>query len=325
MFLIGLILIKPAVCASGAKSGLRICADILVPSIFPFAVPVVFIINTPFYKSSKHRMPILLFLSLLGGYPIGAKLICELYKNNILQQKTAAKILPFCVNAGPAFIVIAVGKGILGNIYLGYILLVSHIISDIIMALIFARKELFSKCADAVPKNSFSFYDNFSDSIHTASSACILLSAFVVFFSVLNQYIIYYSKTYAPIKYLLFITEVTKGISTTKNIFLISFMLGFAGISIWMQVYSILEDIKTNILKFVTIRLMHGALSAVITFLILKIFNISIQVISNGKSITEKTFYSDFALGLSLLIMTLLFVVNINSKKHSGNIIKDVI
>lgn len=325
VFLMGLILSAPAVCATGAKSGLRICAGILVPSLFPFAVPVVFLINTPVYKTSVYRMPVLFLLSLLGGYPIGAKLISELYKNNILKQKTAVKILPFCVNAGPAFIVIAVGKGILGNIYLGYILLISHILSGTLLAVFFARKELFTKSTAPISKSNLPFSDNFSASVNTASSACITLSAFVVFFSVINEYIVFYSKAFLPLKKLLFITEVTRSISNTRNIYFISFLLGFAGISIWMQVYSIAGNIKPKFLKFAAVRLLHGILSTSVTFMLLKVFKVGIKVISNGKSITEKTFYSDYTLGISLLVMALLLLINLNSKNRSRNIIRDVI
>lgn len=325
IFFIGLILSAPAVCAFGAKRGLKISADILVPSLFPFAIPVVFLINTPLYKNSKYRLPILFVFSLVGGYPIGGKLISELHKCGLLDKNTATKILPFCVNAGPAFIVIAVGKGILGSIKVGYILLISHTLASIILALIFLNKDLTRFSKEDAAESNFSVSESIVSSVHIASGATISISAFVIAFSVINEYISYHSAAIKPLKYLLYFTEVTSAVTKTKNIYFISFLLGFAGLSIWMQVYSVSGELKAPFAKFSAVRTAHGILSMLITAAIFKAFKISVNTLSNNKSVIGKAFYSDYTLALSLIIMALLLLIKISSKKHSGNLLKDVV
>ena len=325
LFFIGLILSAPAVCAYGAKCGLKISANVLVPSLFPFAIPVVFLINTPLYQNSKYRLQILFVFSLIGGYPIGAKLISELYKGGSLSKNTAIKMLPFCVNAGPAFIVIAVGKGILCSVTVGYILLFSHTLASVIIALLFLKKELTNFNCIKVNKSSFSVCDSIVSSVHTASAATISISAFVIAFSVINEYITYYSAAIKPLKYLLYFMEVTSAVAKTKNIYFISFLLGFAGLSIWMQVYSVAGELKAPFIKFAAVRILHGILSTIITAVVFKTFKICVNTISNGKTILGEAFYSDYALALSLFIMTLLLLINLTSKKHSGNLLKDVV
>ncbi len=324
IFLMGLIVSAPAVCATGAKRGLSVCAGVLIPALFPFAVPVLFLINTKTFQSIKSKATAVLILSLIGGYPIGAKLISELYKGKSIDANTAVMLLPFCVNAGPAFIVIAVGKGILNNISLGFILLFSHITASVISAVIFLPKSVFKR-QEKTNCREISSADNFVLSVKNAADATISICAFVVLFSVINEYIIHFSSAFKPLSVLVFTTEVTYAVSQTNNIYLISFLLGFAGISIWIQILSMCESIKPKPLLFVFSRIFHGVLSALITAIILKLFDVSVYTISNNISTQNKPFYSDYPLSFSLIIMAILLVISITSKKHSGNIIKDMI
>ena len=122
---------------SGAIDGLQLCADILIPSLFPFCVISTFIIRSDISNFlGKLLSPLgkLLFgingnatcaimLSMLSGYPVGAKLIGLLYEQNQLSQKQAQNLICCCVNPGPAFIVLAVGQGILNSRQIGYFLL----------------------------------------------------------------------------------------------------------------------------------------------------------------------------------------------------------
>lgn len=324
IFLMGLIVSAPDVCSQGAKYGLKICAGVLVPSLFPFAVPVLFLTGTNTFRDSKHKTLLIFTLSMLGGYPIGAKLISQIYSKGSIEKSHAKEILPFCVNAGPAFIVIAIGKGLLKNIKLGYILLASHLLSAIVLSLFLLTKSGHNgKQKKETAVSGFS--DNFVSSISGASSACISICAYVVFFSVVNEYIGYFARALRPLSILLYFTEVTSALKKTGNIYIISFLLGFAGISIWMQVFSLAKEIKPDIIKFVLVRILHGTLSAVVTFFLIKIFKINIAVIGNNPRTYEKLFYTDLSLSLSLLVMAILLIISVFCKKHSGNIIKDML
>lgn len=320
-----LIILTPSISAQGAKYGLHVSAIVLMPSLFPFAVPVLFLINTRLLGNTKHRLLYLFFLSLIGGYPIGAKLVAELYGKESIELQTAKRYLPFYVNGGPAFIIIAVGKGILHNAALGYVLLLSHCAASLILVLIFAPGILRKNESGNLPNAKISTLDNFVSSINNSSGTCILISAFVVFFSVVNRYVEYFSDSIPFLKGLLYITEVTYAVSHTKNVYFISFLLGFAGISIWVQVFSVTRKTKPKLITFMAVRILHGIISAAISAVIIRLFRINITVISNNVLINEKTVYSGLNLSISLFIMLLLFLINLTSKKHSGNFIKDML
>ena len=320
----GAILFLPQVSTKGAKSGLIICGDVLIPSLFPFAVPVLFLINTDLFGNLKCPIIPLYILSLIGGYPVGAKLINEFVKENRISELSARKVLPFCVNAGPAFIVLAIGKSMLGNIVLGYILLASHCLASIICFLFFARKELFIKQSIGQNKPFVMPSDNFVASINNASSTCLLICAFVVFFSVLNSYIGYIAEGVPALYPLLYLTEVTSAVTQTENVLIISFLLGFGGFSVWMQVFSVSGKAKPSLLSFAFVRILHGLLSAAITLLLLKIFRVNILTLSTGVTFSAHPTHNGYAQSIALLFMALLLLYSI-SKKHSGNLLKDMI
>ena len=317
-----LIITAPSVCAEGAKTGIRICAGVLIPALFPFAVPVLFIINTDTFTGSKHKTDIVFILSLLGGYPIGAKLISELSKEKLIEKEDARKMLLYCVNAGPSFIVLAIGQGVLSSAELGYILLISHIVSALVLYSFLRPKD---KPVKIDYRKDLSASDNFVLSVSNASGAVISICAFVILFSVVNGYLSNYSSHLKPLGYLLYLTEVTAASTKTHNIYLISFLLGFAGISIWAQIFSVAKTEKPPLLYFILSRVAHGTLSVVITRIIVSLFKISVPVFSNNSGLYKAYLSSDINLGISLFIMFLLLIIQMRTKKHSGNILKDMI
>ena len=115
----GVCLLFPAISASGAKEGLMLCGSIIIPSLFPFTFCVMFINKSGILKFLKPLNPItqflfhlnyyefsLFLLSLIGGYPLGAKLLNQ----SGINDKKAKIMINYCINAGPAFVVLAVGK-----------------------------------------------------------------------------------------------------------------------------------------------------------------------------------------------------------------------
>lgn len=66
-----------------------------------------------------------LFLGLVSGYPMGAKLTAQLYENHQLSLSEAKKLLAFCNQPGPLFLIGTVGAGFFHNAVWGYAFFVS--------------------------------------------------------------------------------------------------------------------------------------------------------------------------------------------------------
>ena len=67
-----------------------------------------------------------LIMGSISGYPIGAKVVSDIYTNNLISKKDAEKVLAFTNNSGPLFILGTVGIAFFNNQKIGLILLFTH-------------------------------------------------------------------------------------------------------------------------------------------------------------------------------------------------------
>jgi len=111
-----------AAAVSSAQSAIQLCLTTVIPSLFPMCVLTSVITNATIGKiipfaNILHRisgMPMgsesLLTAGMIGGYPLGAKLVAEFYEDGTLSKTQADWMLTFCSNAGPAFVFGLCGK-----------------------------------------------------------------------------------------------------------------------------------------------------------------------------------------------------------------------
>ncbi|MBR6532941.1 MAG: hypothetical protein IKT44_00730 [Clostridia bacterium] len=315
-----MILKNPEICAESAVSGLILCGRVIIPSLFPFTFCVLFILKSGILQKLKIPETLCIFLlSLIGGYPLGAKMISE----SQIERKNTSQMLNFCVNAGPAFIILAVGNGIFSSTKIGILLFVSHIIPSLILAFVF-KKSLITQQTKA-PKKAINFIDNFVLSAYESSHTLINISSFVILFSVFVSYINSFSQKLPFLKPFEMVLEVTNGINQTRNIYIISSLLGFGGICIWCQVFSLSKGIKINYIKFVLCRIFHSITSCALTFLLIKIFNITVPTLSNSHTFGFSVFQTNAAVGISLILMGIVFIISLTGKNFTGNILEDIV
>jgi len=318
-------------------NGLIICSKIIIPSLFPFTVCLIFIINTNILADSKmmtiigklfflnaQEMSVFL-LSLFSGYPTGAKLLNELYIGGAIEQRKAKSLINCCVNAGPAFIISAIGQGIFHSKTLGLTLFISHVFASVFI--LFLSRKNFKKLhiSNMIAKPSLSLTDNFVLSTTSAATSIMNICFYVVLFSVITAYFEKISNVLPIAKSVSFFLEVTNGVTMTRNIYLISFLLGFAGISIWFQVFSCAKDIKPKTTDFALFRVIHGTVSFLLTLSIIKLFNIKIGVFSNTENLSLNFVHSNYGLAMALVLLSLFFIFCVENKKRSGNLVEDLL
>lgn len=336
--LITLIVISPNTCINGAQRALLICGNVIIPSLFPFAVCVVFIMKTNILSKLRIIKPIsktifnqtqemfcTMLLSMLGGYPIGAKLINQLYNDDKITAKTAHIMQCYCINAGPAFILVAVGSGILKSKLCGILLLAAHLLASIIIAIVCSRFIKDNPTPKSTEYHNASIVDLFTESVAQAASSTMSICAFVILFSVINSYLLSTAGIAPFLNYISYLFEVTTSVTRSKNIYFISFILGFSGIAVWFQVLACSKECGVNIPIFIIFRIIHGILSMLILWIFLKIFKITLTTISNNINFELKYTFSGVSLAFSLSIMLILFLISVNSKNHCGKRIKDVL
>ena len=131
----------PAICIGGAKSGLLLWFEKVLPSLLPFIIiinilssmgVVLRLLNklSPLTKKCfgiSGNSFFVFVMGLIAGYPSGAKLASQLVTNRAITLEEAQKTLLFSNNCGPLFIIGTVGTILLGNTKVGYFLLFIHI------------------------------------------------------------------------------------------------------------------------------------------------------------------------------------------------------
>lgn len=333
-----LLLAKPQISQSAVANAIVLSGRILIPSLFPFCFCVLFITdsirikNNGIFSKFTYKIfglpPNLFFitvLSMLGGYPIGAKLLNDAVTRGEISPKDSGKMLCFCVNAGPGFIIAAVGNGILRSQTLGFILLTAHCISSFAVCFFMHIITKYKYPAANRKSNCVSLADRFVYSATGSANTMLNIIAFVILFAVIVAYAEHYSNQFEPLKLFVYLAEVTIAVTKTSNIYLISALLGFAGICIWCQIISIGKNLKINLPIFIIFRLVHALISTTLTALLVKIFAPVVATFSDGNKFDYSPTVSGAAVSISLLMMVIIFGISLFNRQNNTNLLEDMI
>ncbi len=323
------LVVFPSGSTQGIKYGLTLCYNVIIPSLFPFTVCSLFLfesnaINRLQKLTVKHttkkndtavKIIIIYILSCIAGYPVGANLIETSYKKEELSRKQCIALLGFCVNPGPAFIVIAVGSGILGSAMLGYFLLIANITASLIISLFSIKFLKSEKVSSNNPSDAIQLSEAFVNATYRGCNSIINICSFMLVFSSIIGLINEILPKSSIKQTLLAVMEVTNGILLCdKNIYLISFVLGFGGICVHFQVLSMCKSLKPAYLPFLLQRIALGALSSFIIFILTKTFNICLPTISVNSGLTFSSGENAVPFSIALLILTVCFMLSMQKK-----------
>lgn len=286
----------PQAASQGVKNGLELCLSMVVPSLFPlmfsslllmrtglagrlsrlFAKPVSFLFKLP--ESACFAV----FTAMCGGYPAGASAVRELYKKGVLTDTQAERLAYFAVSAGPAFVLGAVGGGIYKSSAIGFLLLAVMCVSVIAVGIIVslkAKRENKIKTEKTEKNSENAFVSSAVDSARTLLSVCVFVVLFAYLLSLIGAIgadrlterlllMLGFSESTAQ-ALLPCILEVSGGCiaASRAGLPLTAFALGFGGLSVHFQIFSVLGDIPIKKSKFIIIRFMQGIICALLTLL----------------------------------------------------------
>lgn len=330
---------------SEVRSSIKICCNVLIPSLFPFMFFSSLMINSGtsnkigkiLYPVSKYlfRLPSssvsVIFLSMVGGFPVGAKGISDLFEKKMISENQANRMLSFCVNAGPAFILGVLGNSFIKNMEIAKIILLSQIISSLIVGVLtsFFSKEKTQKYDKETEKIHFSecLIKSCESSSIAMMNMCMLIIIFNVFSVFLGDLHFFYvcSKIFSSFRisqeisdcFPQIIMEVTKACefisSKGVNPCLISFATSWGGLCVHFQIFSIVKKIKINYLNFFVFRLLNAILSSIIA---LAMFEFKNSIFDIKMEIPQSS--THFLGSLALIFCCLIFLIDLNFKKLGG-------
>ena len=120
-------------------------------------------------------------MSMLCGYPVGAKLIGEFYEKNMISTDEAKKLVAFTLTSGPLFIVGAVGFGMFDSKSYGFILLLCHYIGTLLNGLIYRGKNV--STSEALPPSLSSADDLLNKTMLNTFLSVGLVGGFITIFN----------------------------------------------------------------------------------------------------------------------------------------------
>lgn len=244
-----------------------------------------------------------LIMGIISGYPIGARIVSTFKKQGICTSEECERLIAFTNNSGPLFIIGTVGVSLFSNSTIGLKLFFVHLISCLLVGFIFrwwkCHKNFSSSHCKRLSKSDIQkiSINNLgiilSNSIQSSIKLVLNIGGFVVLFSVIVSMlncskilngicmlinpILHILKI--PINYsesiITGIIEVTNGVKLaaigTNNfsIIICSFLLGFGGISVLLQVLSITSEAKISIKPYILGKFLQGCFSAIIMYFLL--------------------------------------------------------
>ncbi len=308
--LIIIILTNPALYSASVLEGITLFFIAVFPGLFPFMFLTKLLTSLGAVKKISAKFsPITQFLfgthgissyvfimSILSGYPIGAKLICDLYCANIISQKDAKKMCAFCTTSGPIFIIGSVGIAMFGSAIVGIILYISHILSSILCGIIFSGKRSKQTQELKICDNQTLPDNLLASTMKDTVESILLVGAYITIFFlladiltnigflnpiiyILNKILSFFNINNLGNGIVCGILEVTRGckiLSQTQNIYSVCFMcscISFSGLSIIMQSMSFLKKCKIKAPYFISVKCLHAVLSFIICLILCKIIN----------------------------------------------------
>ena len=316
-----------AQCKQGVLRGIDLCLNQLVPSLFIIIVIVELIIrcgisniggrlftkfaNIMFGVSRSGMWAIL--LSLVGGYPVGARAVATMYNRGEISYIEAVRLADVCVCAGTGFLINFVGASLLHNKNLGIILFVAQVMSVLVIATItrFTSRQrvINTKLNTIFTEQKFSSI--LVESVNSGAKTCLYMSSAVVAFSgfiaLIQEVALRLFGSDLAFNVLKITCEVTgacEEYADKVSLCMLGFIVGFGGICVHFQIFGILSKLDISKSRFLLFRVIQGMLTAGFVWVFLRIFPQTEQVFATIS--TTPTYDSNTTVfGATVLVLTM--------------------
>ncbi len=332
------LVISPGEAINGAKDGLALCFNVIVPSLFPFFVLSSLVVDLglaaylgrameglmrPLFRVSG-SCAAAVALGFIGGYPVGARTALQLYEQGLCSKTEAERLLAFCNNSGPAFILGVVGAGVFGDSRVGLLLYLTHALASLLVGLLFrfyGGWERRRACAPRPkPIQTVTLPAAFTGAVSRALQSTLNICAFVVFFAVVLRLLSAYGALSGAAALLSLagfegewarrlvagLLELSSGVASLQGgaglagrVSMAAFMLGWAGLSVHCQVLSFLVDSGLSARVYLAGKLCHGLIAAALTWGLTRLFPLSAPVADYLVEQTESIAALDFSTALA--------------------------
>lgn len=284
---------------NGAKSGLLLWYSTIIPTLLPFIIISKIIVNSdsikifsyPFkilkkkFPTFNENIPFAIIMGIMCGYPMEAKLLNDMNKNNLIDNKNAQILLCLFNNASPMFIF-----GYVYGVYLKNILSISTIILLIYIPIviygvflfvashIFKNNKISATSIDNINNQAkeISINDIFMDAVNTI----VMIGIYMMLFSIASNILIKITDSNIICSACSSILEITLGIDTIWNLdillniktALILAITAFGGISSIAQTKCVLSNTELSINRYIISKIILSCMTYISTIIYLNLF-----------------------------------------------------
>lgn len=295
------LLMSTAEVISCCRGALTLCLELIMPSLFPFFV-ISGLLNRLGFPAYLGRLlspaaarlfnvsgagASAFFIGISGGYPMGASYIADMHEKGQIPAEEASRLLAFCNNSGPAFIIGAVGAGVFRSGAVGGILYLVHITAALLTGVLLRPKHRAESCTVTASEPE-SIKSALPEAVRQSVVSTLNVCGFVVCFTVLTGLLDawgVFSGTAGIISAALglelhFVRAALTGLlelgsavgamqglsASPLNLALAAGVLGWGGISVHFQTAAVLADAEIETAPHFTGRLISAALGAALAY-----------------------------------------------------------
>lgn len=348
------LLLFPKQSVAAAGDGVQLCLNVILPSLFPFFVLSTLCVELGMIGAlGKLMQPLMaplfrvsgccagaFLLGIIGGYPVGARTAISLYESGQCSRDEAERLMSFCNNSGPAFILGVVGAGIFSSSKAGLWLYGAHVAASVLVGILFrfyGKGTVTQSLPLQAAASDRSLTVIFIEAVKDAFSATLNICAFVIFFTVVIR-LLFLTGVITHLAMLLSTLlgslglrqdmaesllsgaiEMTSGVwslrdmaaSLGSRMCMAAFILGWAGLSVHCQVLSFIGQSGLCTRTYFFGKLLHGFLSAGLVWILSGLlgWNRSVSAILAGQVTTIARLSFRRALTVSLSTTLLLGLI----------------
>lgn len=214
------VVVNPGESFNAASDGLKTWFNVVCPSLLPFFIgsellvslgivnflgvllePVMRpVFNVPGCGSFPFVM------SITSGYPVGAKIVSQIYEKKMCTRAEAQRMLSFCSTSGPLFMTGAVAIGMLNLSSSGPIIAFSNYLGAVAVGIIFrfyrnSQSTAYSPGRNVIPRAFKSLQESFdkekrpfglllSESVKNSVNTLLMVGGLIILFSVIIRLLI---------------------------------------------------------------------------------------------------------------------------------------
>lgn len=323
-----LLLINSGAVSHAVQNTAAMCLEVIIPSLFAFTVLSVYLQSSGLYRMVlkpltkplsrllrlDEELCAVFILGNIGGYPVGARLLSELCRQNRLSSKDAGRLLCCCYGSGPSFIISVVGNRVFGSAAMGAVLFGACFLSSLIIASAVCHRG--ERIQLKAKKSAFDLSAQcFINSVMSAARVMFTVCAMIVAFSAAMA-MVGISASMGSAAALLEISKIgAVSPSGTFALPICAALLSFGGVCVILQVIAIWAG-KLPLKSFLLSRLPAAAISAALSLLGLLLPPQEITV-SAQKVFQIQTFSVNMGMSLCVLIMCAMLLAMDKTKTKS--------